>query len=202
MLPPYTVMLAEPVAALFVRKDTLKEAACTEKATDTDPARVPSDMDIRLLPSTPCELWQRTDVSDSHVDRSHRVCPAPPYALYVARPMLAPCTVTLADPVDPLLARRITLSMPTSIDRPTLTLPYLTPALIPTSRLPITPCPTWHRTDVSASHVVRSHAVLPTLVEPVYAVSPRLDPCTVTLDDPVAARLLRLHTLTMLSSPE
>jgi hypothetical protein len=43
---------------------------------------------------------------------------------------------------------------------------------------------------------------LPTLVEAVYVVSPRLDPCTVTLDDPVAARLLRLDTLAMLSSAE
>ena len=116
--------------------------------------------------------------------------------------MLAPCTVTLADPVAALLALRITLSMPTSKDNTKLTLPCLTPALIPTCRLPITPCPTWHRMDVSASHVVRSHAVLPTLVEAVYVVSPRLDPCTVTLDDPVAARLLRLDTLTMLSSAE
>jgi hypothetical protein len=163
---------------------------------------MPTDIVILLLPITPCELWQRTDVSDSHVDRSHRVCPTPPYAVYVARPMLAPCTVTLVDPVAALLALRMTLSMPTSNDSPALTLPYLTPALIPTCRLPITPCPIWHRMDVSASHVVRSHAVLSTLVEAVYVVSPRPDPCTVTLDDPVAARLLRLDTLTMLSSAE
>ena len=116
--------------------------------------------------------------------------------------MLDPCTVTLVDPVDALLVLRMMLSMPTSKDRPELTLPYLTPTLIPTSRLPITPRPTWHRRDVSASHVVRSHAVLPTLVEAVYVVSPRLDPCTVTLDDPVAARLLRLDTLAMLRSTE
>ncbi len=116
--------------------------------------------------------------------------------------MLAPCTVTLADPVAALFVLRMTLTMPTSKDTTTLTLPYRTPALIPTCRLPSTPCPAWHRIDVSASHVVRSHAVLPTLVEPVYVVSPRLDPCTVTLSDPVAARLLRLGTLTMLSSAE
>jgi hypothetical protein len=122
--------------------------------------------------------------------------------VYVARPTLAPCSVTLADPVAAPLALRMTLSMPASKDNTALTLPYLTPALIPTCRLPITPCPTWHRIDVSASHVVRSHAVWPTLVEAVYVVSPRLDPCTVTLDDPVAARLLRLDTLTMLSSAE
>ena len=163
---------------------------------------MPSDIVILLLPSTLCELWQRTDVSDSHVDRSHRVCPPAPCAVYVARPIPAPCTVTLADPVAALLALRMTLSMPTSKDNTALTLPYLTPALIPTCRLPITPCPTWHRIDVSASHVVRSHAVLPTLVEAVYVVSPTLDPCTVTLDDPVAARLLRLVTLAMPSSAE
>jgi hypothetical protein len=116
--------------------------------------------------------------------------------------MLPPCTVTLADPVAATFALRNTLSMPASNDRPWLTLPYLAPALIPTSRLPIAPCPTWHRTDVSASHVVRSHPVRPTLVAAVYVVSPRPDPCTVTLQDPVDARLLRLDTLAMLSSTE
>jgi hypothetical protein len=116
--------------------------------------------------------------------------------------MLAPCTVTEADPVPPLLPLRIALSIPASKDTPTLTLPCLAPALTTTCRLPITPCPTWHRTDVSASHVVRSHAVLPTPIDPVYVASPRLDPCTVTLDDPVAARLLRLDPLTILTSTE
>jgi hypothetical protein len=159
-------------------------------------------MDILLLPNTLCALWHRTDVSDSHVDRSHVVCPVAPKAVYATSPMLAPCTVTLADPVEAPLVLRMTLSTPTSIDRPELTLPYLTPTLIPTSWLPVTPRPTWHRRDVSASHVVRSHAVLPTRIEAVYVVSPRLDPCTVTLDDPVAARLLRPATLTMLRSTE
>ena len=116
--------------------------------------------------------------------------------------MLAPCTVTLADPVAAAFALRNTLSMPASNDRPWLTLPYLAPALIPTSRLPIAPCPTWHRTDVSASHVVRSHPVRPTLVAAVYVVDPRPDPCTVTLHDPVITPLLRRDTLTMLSSTE
>ena len=103
---------------------------------------MPSDIVILLLPNKLCELWQRTDVSDSHVDRSHRVCPAAPCAVCIARPMLAPCAVTLADPVAALLALRITLSMPTSKDNTALTLPYLAPALIPTCRLPIAPCPT------------------------------------------------------------
>jgi hypothetical protein len=202
MPPPSRVRLAEPVAALLVGKDELIRCICTENAEDTEPTPRPSENNILLLPNTLCELWHRTDVSDSHVDRSHVVCPADPRALYAASPMLAPCTVTLADPVVALLVLRTMLSTPASNDRPELTLPCLTPTLIPTSRLPITPCPTWHRTDVSASHVVRSHAVLPTPIEAVYVASPRLDPCTVTLDDPVAARLPRLDTLTMLSSTE
>ena len=128
---------------------------------------MPTETEALLLLSKICEPRQRIDESEPHQDRSHRVCPVPPYAVYVARPMLAPCTVTLTDPVAALLTLRMTLSMPASKDNTALTLPYLAPALIPTCRLPITPCPTWHRIDVSASHVVRSHAVLPTLVEAV-----------------------------------
>jgi hypothetical protein len=80
------------------------------EAVDTEPARLPTDTAALLLPSTLCETRQRTNVSDSHIDRSHRVCPAPLYAVYVARPMLAPCIVTLATPVAALLALRMTLS--------------------------------------------------------------------------------------------
>ena len=78
---------------------------------------MPSDIVILLLPNTLCELWQRTDVSDSHVDRSHRVCPAAPCALYVWRPKLAPFTVKLTDPVEALLGVRCSkLILPSSID--------------------------------------------------------------------------------------
>jgi len=125
-----------------------------------------------------------------------------PLAVNTASPMLAPCTVTLADPVAPAFAFRITLIMLVSSDTPRLTLPCLTPAVKVASRLPITPCPAWHRSDVSASHVVRSHTVRPRLTDPVYVVSPRLDPCTVTLVDPVAAQLPRLDTLAIISSTE
>jgi hypothetical protein len=196
------VTLLDPVPPRFDLLTALVEPASIETDCVTLPADRPAVSIARMLPTSPGPVLHRTDVSDSHVDRSHVVCPADPRALYVASPMLAPCTVTLADPVVALLVLRTMLSTPASNDRPELTLPCLTPTLIPTSRLPITPCPTWHRTDVSASHVVRSHAVLPTPIEAVYVASPRLDPCTVTLDDPVAARLPRLDTLTMPSSTE
>jgi hypothetical protein len=41
----------------------------------------------------------------------------------VTSPMLAPCTVTDADPVPARFCRRITLKAPTSTDHPCVTLP-------------------------------------------------------------------------------
>ena len=49
--------------------------------------------------------------------------------------------------------------------------------------------------EVSDSHPVASHAVCPTLPLLVNDAMPIPDPCTVTLADPVPARLLCLTTL-------
>ena len=174
----------------------------TDRARDVDLSRMPAVRTSWRVPCTLCEVWQRSDVSDSQVDRSQDVRPIAPLAVNAACPMFAPCTVTLADPVAPRFALRITLKLLASNDPPWLKLPYFTPAVNVASRLPITPCPAWHRSDVSASHVVRSHAVRPRLADPVYAVRPRLDPCTVTLVDPLAAQLLRLDALAIVTSTE
>ena len=48
---------------------------------------------------------------------------------------------------------------------------------------------------MSDSHVVRSHAVRPNRALPVYVVNPILDPCTVTLADPVLAWFIGLIKL-------
>ena len=141
-------------------------------------------------------------MSDSHADRSLAVRPTTPEELYAECPILAPCIVMLVDPVAALFVLRITLIILRSADKPRLKLPYLNPAVRAAGRLPVTPCPDWHRTDVSASHVVRSHTVLPRLVAPVYVVSPRFDPCTVILMDPVAAEFFRLVTLAVISPTE
>ena len=55
---------------------------------------------------------------------------------------------------------------------------------------------------MSDSHVVLSHAVDPTRRLPVYVVSPKFDPCTVTLADPVLARIVGLITLSDATSTE
>ena len=116
--------------------------------------------------------------------------------------MLAPCTVTLADPVDAKFTRSPTLSEAMSTENPAVELPTRSPTVDATKRLPITPSPTWHRTDVSDSHVVRSHAVSPTRRLPVYVVSPMFDPCTVTLADPVLRWFVGLITLNDATSTE
>ena len=188
---PCKVRLDAPVAAPLVHTSALNESWSAVKTRVADLMRAPTLSKARLLPVMPCAPWHRTDVSDSHVDRSPLVCPSAPNTLYPAGPMLAPCTVTLADPVAARLALPIPLTMLASCDIPALMLPCLTPLLIVTWRVPITPCPAWHRIDVSASHVVRSHPVLPTRTDPVCVASPSPDPCTVTLDDPVAARFVR-----------
>ena len=53
--------------------------------------------------------------------------------------MLAPCTVTLADPVDAKFTRSPTLSDGMSTENPAVKLPTRTPTVDATKRLPITP---------------------------------------------------------------
>jgi hypothetical protein len=186
----------------LARDIVLNEYSSAVKIWVVDLMRMPTLSEARPLPIMPCTPWHRTDVSDSHVDRSPLVCPSAPDTLYPAGPMLAPCSVTLADPVTARLALPIALTMLASCDTPALMLPCLTQVLTVSRRVPIAPCPAWHRMDVSASHVVRSHPVLPILADPVCVASPSPDPCTVTLDDPVAGRFVRLGPLAMLTSTE
>jgi hypothetical protein len=202
MPQPCNVRLAAPVAAPLVTDTALNVYWSAVKTRVADLMRIPTLSKARLLPVMPSAPWHRTDVSDSHVDRSPLVCPSAPATLYPAAPMLAPCTVTLADPVAARLALPIAVTVLASCDTPALMLPCLTPLLIVSWRVPITPCPAWHRIDVSAPHVVRSHPVLPSRPDPVCVASPNPDPCTVTLDDPVAARFVRRAPLAIPSPTE
>ena len=134
-------------------------------------------------------------MSDSQVVRSPAVWPTAEEPVYPASPKLAPCTVTLADPVAPLFARLIALVGEDSDESATEALPARAPILATARRLPATPCPPAHRIDVSDSQLVLSHAVRPGRIPPLYPPYPRPPPCTVTLDDPVPAAFARLCTL-------
>ena len=78
--------------------------------------------------------------------------------LYEVKPILLPCKVTLADPVEEAaFALLPMLSVPSSIDGISVTLPALSPAVTDTRRDPLTPWLVEHRTEVSDSHSVDSH---------------------------------------------
>ena len=79
--------------------------------------------------------------------------------------MLVPAMVKLIPPVVGWFERLKTLSDATSAEKAVVKLPTRNPAVTPTRRLPICPCPPWHRTDVSDSHVVRSQLVPPTVID-------------------------------------
>ena len=141
-------------------------------------------------------------MSDDQVDRSQTECPTFEKAVSETRPSPDPCSVMLADPVAARFAALTRLTMTTSSEWLTVTVPSRMPTVDTTRRLPAAPWPVWHRTDVSASHAVSSHDVAPVRAPAVKLASPILAPWRVTLDDPVAARFVRLTTLIAPKSAE
>ena len=139
--------------------------------------------------------WHRSDVSDCQAVRSHAVIPALMETVCDASPRLAPCMVTLLDPVPPRFDLRTALVELASIDTDCVTLPPDRPAVSIARMLPTSPWPVLHRIDVSDSHVDRSHAVFESLAADVYVASPMSPPCSVTLAEPVAALFVRNETL-------
>lgn len=94
----------------------------------------PAVIDTRRVPADPCPARHLTDVSDTHSDDSHPVCPSPARPVFEASPMLDPCTVTDDDPVPAPFVRRTVLSLDKSTDHDLLELP-LFPAVLSTSRV-------------------------------------------------------------------
>jgi hypothetical protein len=187
-LDPCTVTDAVPVLPRLVRRITLRLRISSEYASDILPTHSPVVNVDRRVSLDPCPTRHRTDVSDSHSVPSHPVCPMCPIAVSDTSPSPDPCTVTDADPVPARFCCRDTLTLPASNDIATELLPLRSPAVIATRRVPGTPCPTRHRTDVSDSHSVPSHPVCPIRPIAVSDTSPSPDPCIVTDADPVPAR--------------
>ena len=140
-------------------------------------------------------------MSDSHDVRSQLVDPTLIESVCPASPSPDPCTVRLADPLDPPFSLLKTLTATASTDSTTLMLPTREATLIETRRLPITPDPPRQRIDVSDPHTVRSQAVWPTRIDPVYVATPSAPPCIVTLEDPVEPAFPR-STRLKVTSPD
>ena len=75
-------------------------------------------------------------MSDPHVVRSDADTPTLNDAEYDASPRLAPCTVTLEDPVPALFFRRVMLTMSTSLEKLAVALPVSAANDAITRRLP------------------------------------------------------------------
>jgi hypothetical protein len=72
---PSKVMLPEPVAAWLVRNTADTDATSAEIAWLELRKRAPDDKSTLRVPCKLCATWHRSDVSDSHDDRSLAVCP-------------------------------------------------------------------------------------------------------------------------------
>ena len=201
-LAPCIVTLDDPVEAPFLLRATLTPSASIEKPSETLPRVTAAVRSTLRLLKTPCPDWQRIDVSDSHVVRSHDVYERRTDAVYVARPRFRPTTVMLADPVAARFDRSTALIDLVSAESPAEELPERIPTVTNTRRLPPTPWDTPQRKDVSDPHVVRSHADAPSLTADVNVAGPRLPPCTVTLADPVVATFVRRTRLLVSESKE
>ena len=199
---PFTVTAADPVPALLYPLVTLTLPVSIEYTAVPLLSRSTAVITTRRVPRAPCPALHRTDVSDSHSVPSHPVCPHRTIAVKATAPKTAPCTVTDVDPVPALLYPLIALTMPVSIEYSAVPLPDRCPDVITTRHVPRAPCPALHRTDVSDSHSVPSHAVCPDHILTVKATAPQTAPCTVTDVDPTPALLYPLVTLTMQLSIE
>ena len=140
------------------------------------PDRSPVVSESRWLPRTLTPTLQRTDVSDSQDVCSHALIPALAHGVSDPSPKLAPCTVMLADPVPARLARLAWLIPLGSIEKEPDRHPACRPAVSVARWLPATPRPPLHLTDVSDSHVDRSHPVPQGLPAGVYDLIPMPPP--------------------------
>ena len=192
---PFTVKLDDPLVPLLLLRTTLNDLPSMEYPPLKLPNLSPTLIQTLTLATAPCPPWQRNDVSDSHVVRSHADRPNRPAPVDENGPTLAPSTVTLVDPLAPWFVRLSTLAHAASTDSIVVLVPPSSPTVSDVRLLPITPSVTWLRIDVSDSHAVRSHEDCPDRSHGEYVAEPRLPPYKVKLDDPVAARLLCLTIL-------
>ena len=174
---PPSVTTNEPVPARLPLRTALTPGTSHDKPLLTVPPRPPAVITARRVPPAPWPVRHLTAVSDSQSVPSHPVCPARPLVEYFTTPRPDPCTVIDAEPVPPLLARRIRLSPGTSTDHAPLPLPPRCPTVITARRVPPATGPVRHLTAVSDSQSVPSHPECPSRPRAVAAASPSPPPC-------------------------
>ena len=192
---PLTVTLTLPVLKTFIRITLETRCASYDAASLIDPVLMPAVTDTWRVPPVPRAARHITELSDTQSDASHADAPTRPATLDPYNPKPDPATVTLTLPVPPAFPLTILLSNDASYERTPLNVPARTPIVTPTRRLAVSPMPPLHLMLLSDIQSVASHAEGPMRVTPVTDISPKLDPCTVTLIDPVLATLPRTVVL-------
>lgn len=195
-------MLLAPDAARLLRLTELTIPRNIENPRDTLPPLPPTVITVRRLPPVPPLPIHRTLVSDCHLDPSQELLPILTASLPVLSPNPNPCNVTLVPPVPATFVVRNTLTLPVSTLTAPLTLPTRSPAVNDICLLLASPCSHWQRSEVSDSHLVRSHPVCPIRTDPLNAAHPIPVPCNVMLLPPVAPIFVRSVTLPELRSVE
>jgi hypothetical protein len=166
ILAPCTVTKPNPFAPEFAFRAVLADNVPTENVSLTLPTRTPALIDASRLLIIPAPASHLTEVSDSHAVRSEVERPSLPALVVPVRPSPAPRIKIFEDPVAPEFDIPMTLAISLSVEKTTLALPTRPAALIATRLLPASPDAAWHLTDVSDPHVVCSHLLKPTRLDP------------------------------------
>ncbi len=193
---PIIVKLKQPLETTFTVRRTEKDPISNDKTADEDPGTEPNDMDKRLDRIAPPLALSDAAVSDTHVVPSHTVPPTDTASECRARPALLPITVTLTDPVAAKLILLAELATGPSADIAAVTVPTRPPILADTRTLVCAMLLALQTTDVSASHVVKSHTVQPCRTPALMPNRPCPAPCIVIRAEPVPAVFAPLVALT------
>ena len=183
--PPDIVRLDAPVVAALDLRSPLIPTTSLDTAADKLPTDRPEDTSTRTLPVRVRLLWHRSEVSDSHTDRSQPVVPDRAAAVPPDSPTPPPCRVTLTEPDEARLALVTVLDRCTSIVATRDIVPSLDPTVSDCRKLRPIPPPLRHCIEESDPHRVRSHMLPPDPAPPEYVALPSPDPTTVMLVDPV-----------------
>lgn len=201
---PYRTSTDDPVAAAFDPRTPLilpMSQVCTPVAV---PTTCPAVSDARRLLPDADPIAHRTEVSDSHDERSPAVTPALAVPLVSPRPIPNPAIVMLADPVAARFARKPLLTLGIPNDSPRVMLLIRAPTVADTRLLPLsaTPDAARHVSDVSDCHTAPSHAVRPSAAAPDLDIDPIPLPCIVRVDDPVVTMFCTRAPLSLTLSAE
>lgn len=168
----------------------------------TLPDRAPVDTTSRRLVVTPLDIRHVRLVSEPHLDCSQLECPIRTAPELSAARKLPPCNVTKVEPVARPFVRLTTLKADLSALIARDMLPTRDTTVAATIRELRPSWLIWHTRLVSDCHALPSHAVAPTRTDPEYPTTPTLEPCSVTLIDPVVAPFAFDTRLTRSRSPD